>query len=67
MTKKVNTDLASVNDGLYDDLFIQKLENRLETDPLAVGGLVDLLDQSDFTGDKGCLCNHCFFACGEKG
>ena len=47
MKKNLNADLASVNENLYDDLFIQKLETRLETDPLGVGGLVGLIDGSD--------------------
>lgn len=43
MAKNLNADLMSANESLYDDLFIQKLETRLETDPLGVGGLVDLM------------------------
>lgn len=42
MKKNLNADLVSANESLYDDLFIQKLETRLETDPLGVGGLVNL-------------------------
>ena len=53
MKKNLNADLTSVNAGLYDDLFIQKLETRLETDPLGVGGLVDLVDNN---AAKGPIC-----------
>ena len=50
MKKNLNADLMSVNAGLYDELFIQKLETRLETDPLAVGGLVELTGDDDMIG-----------------
>lgn len=59
MVKKVNSDLASVNEGLYDELFIQKLENRLETDPLATGGLIDLINTEDPSTMDWCLFNNC--------
>lgn len=54
MKQKLNADLASVNESLYDEMFIQKLENRLETDPLAVGGLVDLVNSSDDAASLWC-------------
>ena len=34
--------MISMNETLYDDLFIGKLEERLETDPLGVSGFADL-------------------------
>ena len=55
MKKKLNADLASVNENLYDDLFIQKLETRLETDPLGVGGLVDIIDSGNIDTRKWCV------------
>ena len=35
-------ELVSLNDKLYDEFYVQELEERLETDPLIVGGLLDL-------------------------
>ena len=65
MEKNLNADLMSVNAGLYDDLFIQKLETRLETDPLGVGGLVDLI--GDNTVSPNCLLDCPEFSCFIKG
>jgi hypothetical protein len=47
-------ELNSLNDKLYDEFFIQELETRLETDPLMVGGLVDLFDSQD--SSLSCFC-----------
>ncbi len=51
--------LISLNENLNGELTIQQLEERLETDPLAVGGLVDL----SFEVNAGCFdlgCDHGF-------
>ena len=67
MKKDFSLDLASVNEGLYDSLFIQKLENRLETDPLGVGGLVDLVVVTA-DGINFCPCYQgALFGCYERG
>lgn len=43
--QKVN-ELVPMNDTLYDEYYVNELEERLETDPLMVGGLVDFLTES---------------------
>ena len=48
-TEKKNVEIESVNDKLYDDLFVHELEERLETDPLAANGLFSLFHE-DGTG-----------------
>jgi hypothetical protein len=65
-------ELISLNDELYDGFFIQELEVRLETDPLLVGGLLDMFNNSqdgtmllsdcgaNCTENSGCaFCFHC--------
>jgi hypothetical protein len=37
-----NEEIISLNIGLYDEFFVQELEYRLETDPLILGGFMDL-------------------------
>ena len=58
---KMKTDeLVSLNSE-YSEFDLQKLEERLETDPLAVGGLVDLVTTeqlSDISLISDCEC-HC--------
>lgn len=45
-------ELVSLNDKLYDEFYVQELEERLETDPLIVGGLLDLFtDSTDSTNE----------------
>lgn len=39
--KKIEQGLVSLNSKLSDELYIKELEQRLETDPLAIGGLID--------------------------
>ena len=39
-------ELVSLNDKLYDEFYVHELEERLETDPLIVGGLLDLFTDS---------------------
>lgn len=46
--KKLSNRIISMNDETFDELYIQELENRLETDPLVPGGLIELI-QSDVT------------------
>lgn len=41
--KKENR-IVSMNDDLYDSLFLEELEVRLETDPLVPGGLLNLVE-----------------------
>jgi len=48
--------LVSLNENLFDEMFLQELENRLETDPLLPNGLVDLMDDSSV--NPLCTCNN---------
>lgn len=61
--KKVNQEFESLN-SVFDEFSLQELEERLETDPLAVGGLIDLNSTLSTEGTDGC--NFCF-ACNNKG
>ncbi|MDR1181733.1 MAG: hypothetical protein LBL13_07125 [Bacteroidales bacterium] len=57
-------ELKSLNENLYDEFFVQELESRLETDPLAVGGLMDIFS-SQFSLD-GCVGIDCdLWGCSE--
>lgn len=44
-----------MNDEIYDGLFLEELEARLETDPLLPGGLLTLMDGGAAPQDD-CLC-----------
>lgn len=66
MEKKMigNEEMISLNSEV-SEFDLQQLEERLETDPLAVGGLLDLastqdLSQSIHTLDS-CECNACWW------
>lgn len=41
------TEMTSVNEELYDEFFVNEVENRLETDPLAISGLFNLNNTSE--------------------
>lgn len=43
---KNRQEIISLNDNLFSEMFLQELENRLETDPLMPNGLVDLVGDS---------------------
>jgi hypothetical protein len=74
-----NVEIISLNTDLYDDFFVQELEVRLETDPLMLGGLMELFSDNcpnqcigfrdcnrHCIGYNGCpnYCNSDFY-CGE--
>lgn len=40
-------EMISMNEELYDDFFVNKVEERLETDPLAISGLFSLNNASE--------------------
>lgn len=40
-------EMISMNKDLYDDFFVNKVEERLETDPLAISGLFNLNNTSE--------------------
>lgn len=48
MSKSNETEkrIVPMNDQLYDGLFLEELEERLETDPLLPGGLLSLFGDS---------------------
>lgn len=59
--KKGNQELVSLNSEL-SEFDVKELEQRLETDPLAVGGLLDVTSASDpslLSSASGCEHN-CF-------
>ncbi|WP_302591070.1 hypothetical protein [uncultured Muribaculum sp.] len=45
--KKLDERILSINDDLFDELYLQELENRLETDPLLPGGLIELVNADE--------------------
>lgn len=49
--RKENDGIVSVNNELYDDVFVNELESRLETDPLMANGLLNLVSTVDATSD----------------
>lgn len=52
--------INSINDELYDDMFLQELENRLETDPLISNGLLNLISTDVSSPEKiDFLCESC--------
>lgn len=58
----MNAELVSLNDELYDNFFVQELEERLETDPLMIGGMLDLVNQQDASAAAG----FCFIQCSSE-
>ncbi len=55
--EKIIDGIESVNNELYDDMYVNELENRLETDPLLSGGLLDLISSGNAApGDIDFLC-----------
>lgn len=40
-------EMESMNENLYDDFFVNEIENRLETDPLAINGLFNFSHTSE--------------------
>ena len=47
--KKIDQGLVSLNAKLNDEVYVKELEQRLETDPLGVGGLIDFCQGHDIT------------------
>lgn len=63
-----NNRITSVSNTLYDSMLIKNLENRLESDPLFPGGLLelespesDMLTENDTCTTPGAL--HCDYTC----
>ena len=40
--KTTKNEITPLNTLLYDDFYVQELENRLETDPLSIGGILEM-------------------------
>jgi hypothetical protein len=57
---KKNEEIISLNTELYDDFFVQELEVRLETDPLMLGGLMELLESCALCNGYSVCESHCF-------
>lgn len=53
--KKIESRIVPMNDEIYDGLFLEELEARLETDPLLPGGLLTLMD-GGVTPQDDCPC-----------
>lgn len=54
---KVVDGIESINNELFDEMFVNELETRLETDPLLTNGLLDLMSSQD--GGVQPLCQNC--------
>lgn len=56
-------ELNSLNENLYDEFYVQRLEKRLETDPLLLNGFFGSVDDQAMTGDGFCspICSE--FSC----
>lgn len=46
-SKKMKEEVSSLNKSFLEEMSIEELESRLETDPLAVGQLLQLSTDSD--------------------
>lgn len=73
--KEEKDEILSLNKSLYDDFYVQELEERLETDPLGVGGLLDFFAfsengveaNSSACGELSCGCYQAgFIGCRDK-
>ncbi len=64
LNKNLDKELVPLNFET-SEFDLQQLEERLETDPLAVGGLVDLTTTNDLSQQvyrmDDCECNSCWF------
>ena len=47
MKKKDIQGIESMNKDLYDEMYVNELESRLETDPLLATGLLDLVSSAN--------------------
>ena len=60
--EKKSTELVSLNSNLFDEMYLQKLEMRLETDPLVPNGLMDLMG-NNLLGECTCDDHSVFDSC----
>lgn len=66
--EKINVKrITSINEDLYDGMFLEELEQRLETDAIMAGGLLDLVggenDDICDCNNHNCYCNHYIVEC----
>lgn len=54
--KKKKDELMPLNENLYNEFSLEKLEERLETDPLVIG---DLIGEQDVDSTTFCLFQTC--------
>lgn len=47
-------EMKSLNNEWYDDLHVEELEKRLETDPILLDGLFGASESGDFSQDDVC-------------
>lgn len=54
-------EIVSLNDSVLSDFSVEELENRLETNPLAVGQLFDIATENsiDMQSEGCCFMSHC--------
>lgn len=52
-------EIISLNETIDQEFFTEQLEERLETDPLAIGGLFDLFSENQAVYDD-CWINLCW-------
>ncbi|WP_311325005.1 hypothetical protein [Capnocytophaga sputigena] len=58
-------EMVSLNEAANQDFFVEQLEERLETDPLMVGGLFDLIQEESVQTHTDDWCGFNYFSCGE--
>ena len=59
-------EMVSLNEAANQDFFVEQLEERLETDPLMVGGLFDLIQQDQTQTSSADWCMFYSRSCGEN-
>ena len=57
--EKEQNEMFALNSSVLDNFSIEELEQRLETDPLAVGQLLDISTSTSVSDDGCCLFTHC--------
>jgi len=70
--RKDERELSPLNESLLDRFSVEKLEERLETDPLLIGQLLGSIHSGNNptdanSGDEGCCFFGSYYQCGEKG
>ena len=48
-------ELIPLNENLYSEFSLEKLEERMETDPLTLGSMFGEVDSVDSTSEAGCF------------